>query len=83
MSIRLDTIRPNLTLVEVGPLTVWFSYQTPIAYRAFDGEVHVCVNVWGQTTGRHINLVAEGPARETVLDFNRGLAAATLAVVPS
>ena len=47
------TERPNFAEVEIGELTIWFSYKTVIAlhHHALGGLV-VRANQWGNTTGR-------------------------------
>jgi hypothetical protein len=59
----------NAHVVKAGKLEIYFSYETPIAFRDADGTLVVSENVWGSTTGRHINLVdsahgARVPAEE-------------------
>jgi hypothetical protein len=50
----------NLTTVQIGPMTVSFSYITPVAfYHPKTGQV-VCENVWSGTTGRHLNEIDGG-----------------------
>lgn len=56
MSVSLRLIRPNFTRVEVGPVTIWFSYETAIAF-SYDGTETVRENDWGPTTGKHLNSV--------------------------
>ena len=44
-----------------GGMKVWFSYRTPIAFRAAWGEpIIVRANQWGPTTGKHINAIDDG-----------------------
>jgi hypothetical protein len=48
---------PQARCVEIGPLTVWFSYTTPVAFQV-DGERRVVRrNNWGPTTGSHLNAI--------------------------
>lgn len=42
------------TVVEIGPLEVYFSYNTPIAFRDSEGKLIVRANEWGPTTGKHM-----------------------------
>ena len=52
------TDRPNFTRVTVGDLTLWFSYQTCVAFNAHDGNGPVVrKNEWGPTTGKHLNYI--------------------------
>lgn len=55
------TDRPsaNTLSVDIGRLTVWFSYKTPVAFR-FGGPVVVRRNEWGPTTGKHLNAIDGG-----------------------
>jgi hypothetical protein len=50
----------NATTVRIGALELVFSYRTPIAYYAPGCGWRVSQNVWGPTTGRHINAVPSG-----------------------
>ena len=56
MRITHPTDRPNFCRLDLMGLTVWFSYETPIAFRDDNGLV-VRKNDWGPTTGKHINYV--------------------------
>lgn len=56
MSIRLRQIRPNFTQVRLPDLTIWFSYETPIAFENSHALV-VRENDWGPTTGKHLNYI--------------------------
>jgi len=44
----------------VGDLTVWFSYQTPVAFCHGIGQQIVRQNDWGPTTGKHLNWIDGG-----------------------
>ena len=49
----------NYAVVEVGELTLWFSYRTLIAYQ-IRGRRCVSENLWGATTGKHLNAIDGG-----------------------
>ncbi len=51
---------PQARRVFVGPLTVWFSYSTPVAFKADGRPVVVRKNEWAQTTGKHLNAIDGG-----------------------
>ena len=53
--------------VEVGPLTVWFSYKTPVAFRAPGTPMIVHQNDWGKTTGKHLKWI-DGHTSKTAKD---------------
>lgn len=42
-------------VVTIGPLEVYFSYSTPIAFRDAGGNLVARVNEWGPSTGMHMN----------------------------
>jgi len=45
----------------MGPkVTVWFSYETPVAVHQHGLGIRVRQNSWGSTTGRHMNLLDGG-----------------------
>lgn len=50
--------RPNFVVIEIGDLRFSFSYNTCIAYWAPGEGLVVSENIWGPTTGRHINMVS-------------------------
>jgi hypothetical protein len=59
--------------VDVGPLTIWYSYRTPVAFR-LDGHGKVVHrNDWGTTTGKHLNWIDDGnkPGRVSADEFRR------------
>jgi hypothetical protein len=61
-SVRLNhpTDRPNFTRVDIGDLTIWFSYQTPIGF-AYPGKaITTRENDWSTTTGKHLNEIDGG-----------------------
>lgn len=59
--------------VDVGDLTVWFSYKTPIAFRKLGADRVVRQNDWKQTTGKHLNAIDGGDkkARVSSEEFER------------
>ena len=57
VSIHHPTSKVNFSEVTVGPVIIWFSYWTPIAFHdSLQGYV-VRENDWGPTTGKHLNFV--------------------------
>lgn len=47
-------------VVTVGPVTVWYSYQTPVAFQVDGSPRVVRDNSWGPTTGKHLNWIDGG-----------------------
>jgi len=43
--------------ITVGDMTIYFSYQTPIAFRAPGVGYVVSENVWSRTTGKHFGML--------------------------
>ncbi len=62
--------------VSVGSLAVYFSYETPVAFEVAGRRV-VRENVWGPTTGKHLNAIDGGDKRSRVSgeEFEQALAA--------
>lgn len=65
MRIRIDhpTDRPNFTIVEIGSTNLAFSYRTLIGVAIDFGPWVLCENVWGPTTGKHLNYLADNDHR--------------------
>lgn len=81
-----DNYGVNSLRVDVGPLTIWFSYRTPVAFH-LDGRARVVrENQWGPTTGKHLNWIDGGNRKERVNSeeferrFNEALQQCGLAV---
>jgi hypothetical protein len=54
ISIKHPTDRTNFTTVDLGSLSLAFSYTTVVGFSLSSGWV-VCENDWGSTTGKHLN----------------------------
>ena len=44
----------NCLYVEMGPVTLYYSYTTIVAF-TYKGTRKVCENCWGNTTGKQLN----------------------------
>lgn len=66
-------------LVAVDNLSIWFSYQTPVAFQRGHGPIVARQNDWGSTTGKHLNWIDGGnkKARVSGAEFERLFAEAT------
>lgn len=71
--IEHPTDRPNFTLVTVGDLELAFSYKTVIGFNAGDGW-YLSENLWGPTTGKHLNQLPRGHGRLSRPEFEAKLA---------
>lgn len=60
MNVRIDhpTDRANFSIVEIGSTLLAFSYKTLIGVSVDYGPWILCENVWGPTTGKHLNYLA-------------------------
>lgn len=47
----------NSLHVTIGTLDLYFSYSTVVAYCTEIGGLFVSENIWGPTTGKHINKI--------------------------
>jgi hypothetical protein len=47
-------------VIDFGPVTVWFSYKTPIAFHVEGHSRVVLKNYWSTTTGKHLNAIDGG-----------------------
>jgi hypothetical protein len=64
-------VAPNFHSVTIGGVTVWFSYETPVAFQRGKESVIATVNEFSASTGKHINLVAPDKAsRRPLSEFN-------------
>lgn len=69
---------PAAKRIDIGPITIWFSYTTPIAFMVQGRDKVVRQNEWSVSTGRHLNLIDGGSAearraRVTGAEFVRRL----------
>ena len=56
---RLRNLASNFYELELGKVDIYFSYETPIAFRT-NGKLVVSENAWGATTGKHLNQIDGG-----------------------
>lgn len=52
--------------VDVGPVAIWFSYRTPVAFHVDGHDRVVRENSWGPTTGKHLNAIDGGDKKARV-----------------
>ena len=48
----------NSVAVEFGPMVIYFSYDTVVAFSLPGEGLVVSENLWGPTTGKHINSIS-------------------------
>lgn len=53
----LDNYGSHTQRIDVGNLSLWFSYDTVIAFRTPRAGFFITENVWGPTTGKHLNWI--------------------------
>jgi len=44
-------------IVSIGNLSVYFSYSTPVAFSTSHHGLICSENIWGNTTGKHLNWI--------------------------
>jgi len=57
--IKMEINGDNFKQVIIGNLEIWFSYKTPVAFR-YHGSMKISENLWGGTTGKHLNWLDGG-----------------------
>ena len=60
--------------VDLGKLTLYFSYQTVVAYQDIQDGLVCSVNDWTVTTGKHLNWIQPDKSKR-VKDFEERLSA--------
>ena len=76
---RLETYCDNTTAInalrlEMGELTLWYSYRTIVAFRkGWGGPLIVRQNDWGPTTGKHLNAIDGGDKAARVEGYKFGV----------
>ena len=64
----------NAMRIGVGGLVLYFSYKTVVAYRTISEGLVICENVWGTTTGKHLNWINRDKSiRISMADFEKKL----------
>lgn len=47
----------NAMRATIGKITIWYSYDTFVAFQIGDSDPVVCKNTHGSTTGKHLNAI--------------------------
>lgn len=73
--IFLDKSGANAVSITIGPIDLYFSYKTVIAFRAPGFGLVISANRWSSTTGRHLNEICrkEDKTRLSQGDFEKKL----------
>jgi len=50
----------NAVMVDIGPVRLYFSYETIVAFHEDGHTQKVSQNYWSQTTGKHLNWIDDG-----------------------
>ena len=61
------TTSANALRFDLGEVTVWYSYQTPVAIALAPFDPIVRRNEWGPTTGKHLNAIDGGGVKAKAL----------------
>ena len=43
--------------IDIGNITLYFSYNTIVAFRSYEHGLVISENNWGRTTGKHLNWI--------------------------
>lgn len=62
MQVKHKTLHPNFYQVELGGLTIYFSYDTPIAF-SNNGAIIASENIWSKTTAKHLGEISSKSSR--------------------
>ena len=55
-----DNYGIHCMVVTLAGVTVWYSYETPVAFQTCGQPRVVRTNDWGPTTGKHLNWIDNG-----------------------
>lgn len=64
-----DNYGLNTMEVKIGSLTLYYSYETIVAFRDYDLGLVVSTNIWSTTTGKHLSWI-DGGNKKNRLDHN-------------
>ena len=64
---------PNTNAVRIGDLTLYFSYQTVVAFSTTETGLRCSENIWSVTTGKHLNMIADKKDRIPNEEFQKRL----------
>lgn len=74
MLLSINNIEKNETVLRIGNITLFFSYEIIVAFKKGDRKV-CCENVWSKTTGKFLNYIEpDKKARISVAKFKEELA---------
>lgn len=70
-----DNYGVNSLMVDLGEIDLYYSYETIVAYRDAQEGLVCCENVWGVTTGKHLNWIqSDKKSRVKRNEFDKMLA---------
>lgn len=52
-----DNYGAHTLRVRLDTITLYYSYNTVVAFKSWKSGLVVCENVWGPTTGKHLNWI--------------------------
>lgn len=61
----------KLTIVELGEVSLYFSYETLVGITKYGVGTYARENVWGPTTGKHLNYFSKPEERIEKEEFDR------------
>ena len=60
---------PNFKSVKIGSIVLYYSYDTIIGFSTPNHSLCVTENIWGTTTGKHLNMISEEKDRIPRAEF--------------
>jgi hypothetical protein len=72
MSIQLKKLANNFIEITIDDRILYFSYETLVGF-IDRNETFISENVWGKTTGKHLNLISEKKDRIPFEEFQEEL----------
>jgi hypothetical protein len=61
----IKQVAKNFTVVTVGDKSVWFSYETPVAFKVEGFKLYVTDERFSTTTDKHLNIIDPDKSRRT------------------
>ena len=71
--IKLNKVMNNCYRVTLGNLELYFSYETIIGFHSPSTGTILCENIWGTTTGKHLNAFGDKSLRIPIKEFEKKL----------
>ena len=71
--IKLNKIMNNCHKVTLNNIELYFSYETIVGFYSPSTGIILCENIWGTTTGKHLNAFGDKYLRIPKKEFEKKL----------